>query len=341
MARPLLIPHRENATIEELKQVSRVGTNETVTRCTAIQMLLAGADRKLVCNALLVTNRALRKWINRFNQCGVDGLIVKKRPGRMAIINNEQAPELAELIDQPQQAQRSFWTAKAFHGYISDQYQIQCSYETVVRFFHKQGYALKTPQPWPDKQDEQVREAFLQKLEQLFNRADVDIWFADESGFEGDPRPRKRWDKKGRKTRVTRNGGHLRMNVIGMVCPRSGEFFAIEASHSDSATYQAFLDEADKRISFQRTTNILIMDNASWHKRKSTNWHNWQPMYLPPYSPDLNPIERIWLKMKARWFNNHVCKNEEKLLERLDQAILDVIDNPEKTQQTTAIGTLF
>jgi len=34
-------------------------------------------------------------------------------------------------------------------------------------------------------------------------------------------------------------------------------------------------------------------------------------------------------------------KNEEKLLERLDQAILDVIDNPEKTQQTTAIGTLF
>ncbi len=37
----------------------------------------------------------------------------------------------------------------------------------------------------------------------------------------------------------------------------------------------------------------------------------------------------------------HVCKNEEKLLERLDQAILGVIDNPEKTQQTTAIGTLF
>jgi hypothetical protein len=36
-----------------------------------------------------------------------------------------------------------------------------------------------------------------------------------------------------------------------------------------------------------------------------------------------------------------VCKNEEKLLERLDQAILDVIDNPEKTQQPTAIGTLL
>lgn len=341
MARPLLIPNPENATIEELKQVSRVGSSETANRCTAIQMLLSGADRALVCQALIVTNRALRKWINRFNESGVDGLIVKKRPGRMSIINGQQAVEVANLIDQPQQAERTFWTVKAFHGYISEAYQIECSYETVVRFFHKQGYALKTPQPWPDKQDEQLREVFLQELNQLLEQPGVDVWFADESGFEGDPRPRKRWDKKGRKTRVTKNGGHLRMNVIGMVCPRTGQFFAIEASHSDSVTYQAFLDEADKTVTFQRTTNVLIMDNASWHRRKSTQWHGWSPKYLPPYSPDLNPIERIWLTMKARWFNNYVSKNEEQLLERLDQAILDVINNPKQTQKTAAIGTLF
>jgi len=341
MARALLIPNSENATIEELKQVSRVGSTETAMRCTAIQMLLAGADRDLVCSSLLVTNRALRKWINSFNGSGVDGLIVKKRPGRMTIIKDQQALELSDLIDQPQQADRTFWTARAFHGYISKQYQVECSYETVVRFFHRQGFALKTPQPWSDKQDQQLREAFLVELEQLYNQPDVDVWFADESGFEGDPRPRKRWDKKGRKTRVTKNGGHLRMNVIGMVCPRTGQFFAIEASHSDSVTYQAFLDEASKTISFQRATNVLIMDNASWHRRKTADWHGWQPKYLPPYSPDLNPIERIWLKMKARWFNNHVCKNEEELIDRLDQAIWDVIYNPNGTKKTTAIGTLF
>ena len=63
MAQPLLIAHPQNATIEELKQVSRLGSNETATRCSAIQMLLAGADRQLVCNALLVTNRALRNGL--------------------------------------------------------------------------------------------------------------------------------------------------------------------------------------------------------------------------------------------------------------------------------------
>ncbi len=83
------------------------------------------------------------------------------------------------------------------------------------------------------------------------------------------------------------------------------------------------------------------MDNATWHCREATNCHRWQPKYLPPYSPDLNPIEPIWLMMKARWFNNDVCKNEEKLLERLDQAILDVINNPKKIQKTACIGTLL
>ncbi len=62
MARPLLMAHPENATIEELKQVSRVGSNETATRCNTIQMLLAGVDRELV-NALLVTKRAHKEHL--------------------------------------------------------------------------------------------------------------------------------------------------------------------------------------------------------------------------------------------------------------------------------------
>jgi hypothetical protein len=56
--------------------------------------------------------------------------------------------------------------------------------------------------------------------------------------------------------------------------------------------------------SFQRITHILIMDNATWHRRKATHWHRCQPKYLPPYSLDLNPIERILHTIKARWFNN-------------------------------------
>ena len=197
-----------------------------------------------------------------------------------------------ELIEEPEQAERTFWTAKAFHGYISERYRLELSYSTVIRFFHNQGYKLKVPQPWPDRQDEEARKVF-------------------------------------------------KMNVIGAVCPRTGQFFAIEASHSDSLTFQAFLDEANKTVKTSRKRNILILDNASWHKLKSLKWGLFEPMYLPPYSPDLNPIERIWLVMKASYFNHYVCKTVDQLMDRLDQAILDIINNPNTTKSTAAIGNLF
>ena len=105
---------------------------------------------------------------------------------------------------------------------------------------------------------------------------------------------------KGNKTRVTKNGDPVRMNAIGLVCPRDGQFFAIEASHVDSDRFQAFLDEANKCVADTRKINVFILDNASWHKKKTLDWGVFEPMFLPPYSPDLNPIERIWLVMKAK-----------------------------------------
>ena len=216
----------------------------------------------------MVDDRSVRNWINAFNDKGVDGLIVNKRPGRTAILKGTDAARFEGLIAHPEKADREFWTAKAFHGYISETYAVECGYQTVVRFFHKQGYALRVPQPFPDRQDEQLRHKFIKELEALYNNCDIDIWFQDESGFEGNPRPRRRCDKKGSKSTVVKNGDHLSMNVMGMVCPRTGEFFALETSHSNADTFQAFLDEASESISFSHKRNILIMDNTSWHKKR-------------------------------------------------------------------------
>lgn len=72
------------------------------------------------------------------------------------------------------------------------------------------------------------------------------------------------------------------MNVVGMVCPMTGEFFVIEASHVDSDLFQAFLDQENKNIVPQRKHSILILGNATWHKKRSLNWHNFEPKYLLP-----------------------------------------------------------
>lgn len=61
----------------------------------------------------------------------------------------------------------------------------------------------------------------------------------------------------------------------------------------------------------------LIADNSSWHKVKRLNWHHFTPKYLPPYSPDLNPIECLWLELKAGFFADFIAKTYEDLITQL------------------------
>ena len=304
-----------------------------------IIMLLVGSTREQVMKTVELTDDAIRKIIRAFNLYGVDGLIARKRPGRAPLISGEQKEEIFEDFEEPGRAQRTFWTATAFHGHIAQKYQVECSYETVRRLLHEKGYVLKVPQPWPDRQDEEAREKFRETLRELAKDPETELWYGDETGVEGEPKPRRSWAMKGSRPKVVHNGDHVRLNILGTVCPRTGEFFAMEASHCDSDVFQVFLDEAAESITPTRKRNVLILDNASWHKRKRLNWHFFEPVYLPPYSPDFNPIERIWLIMKADHFTNIHCRNKAALIERADRALCELMDNPTKVASAaTPIG---
>ena len=339
MAQRYLVPNAENASLSDLRFAQRAGSRETNQRCLVIIMLLTGSTREQVMKVFDISESAVKKIISAFNVYGIDGLIARKRTGRKPIISEAQKEEIIEEFEEPGRAQRTFWTASAFHGYISAKYSIECSYQTVLRLLHEKGYVLKVPKPWPDRQDDRLREELLIKLRALAEDQDVELWYGDETGIDGEPKPRRGWAIKGSRPTVVHNGDHIRLTILGCVCPRSGDFFAIEASHCDTDVFQVFLDEASESIIPTRKRNILILDNASWHKRKSLNWHFFEPFYLPPYSPDFNPIERIWLIMKAEHFANIHCKNRAALIERADHALLDLMDNPRKVASAaTPIG---
>ena len=335
MARALITPNPENASLADLQSAMRAGNRETHRRCMVVIMLLTGSPREQVIRALDLSESAIKNIIRAFNSYGVDGVIAKRKTGRRHLLAPEQETEILEEFEQPGRANRTFWTATAFHGYIAEKLRIECSYDTVWRLLREKGFRLKVPQPWPDRQDEEVREAFRMQLAALADDDEVELWYCDETGIDGEPRPRRAWAKKGSNPRTVHNGDHVRLSILGTVCPRTGEFFAIEASHCDTDVFQAFLDEAARSIRPSRHRNILILDNASWHKRKSLDWHFFEPLYLPPYSPDFNPIERLWLVMKAEHFCNIHCRDRQALIQRADFALRSLIAQPEKVASAT------
>ena len=81
------------------------------------------------------------------------------------------------------------------------------------------------------------------------------------------------------------------------------------------------------------------MDNASWHKVKRLNWHHFTPKYLPPYSPDLNPIERLWLRLKAEFLADLIAKDTEALITRLIKALRHFLNSPQTTACLCSLKT--
>jgi transposase len=340
MARKPLIPNPENASLEELETAAKCAPSQQAhNRYRAIIALVLGVERVVVAKMFGVSDRAVRRWVLAYNEQGIDGLIDEPKSGRPRKIPSDKVEQCRTLLEHPEKADQVHWTGVKFHGYLREKLEMDVGYSTVIRFLHELKYRLKVPQPWPDRQDEAARRAFLERLRGLIDDPEVEIWFGDECGIEGDPRPRRRWVQRGQKARVTKNGDHIRMNVTGIVCPRTGEVYALEFSHTDTEVFQCFLDEANKDLTFERKRQVLIVDNASWHKRQTLRWGRFEPLYLPPYSPDLNPIERLWLILKAEWFSDFIAKTRDALCDRLDQALRWIIQRKDGNQRTCAIRT--
>jgi transposase len=336
-------PNGDNTTASELKTAMECARRKReYIRLAVVRSLLLGIERKIVAEQFAVSIRAIQLWVTCFNERGVDGLLHRSAGGRPRKIHIEEVRDsLSPVLEDPSLADEVFWTGKKLHGYLEEKLKVEVGYSSVIRYLHELGYVLKFPRPWaqgPTK-DEEERARFKREIEALRNRSDVEIWFGDECGVEGDPRPRQRWAIKGSTPKVAYFGSHLRRSVIGAVCPESGEFFSLVINYCDTEFFQVFLNEMAKTVPKKKDIEqYLVLDNATWHKAKTLNWHHFRPLYLPTYSPDLNPIERLWARLKADFFADFVTRDPHALMGRICDALRSFIEQPEKVASICAIA---
>jgi hypothetical protein len=154
---------------------------------------------------------------------------------------------------------------------------------------------------------------------------------------EGDPRPRRRWSARGSRPRVPYLGDHLRANVLGAVCPATGQSFAMIFDGVDTDVFECYLDYLAEAIPPDPgKRRLLILDNASWHKAARLQWHHFECRFLPGYSPDFNPIERLWLRLKADYFSDFIARTPDELTQRLCPALNAFMDDPQKVASQCA-----
>lgn len=306
-------------------------------RFNALHLLYLGAGIEVVLKNARISARTLRLWIQLFNHCGIDGLIARPPMGRPRKLSSEQFQEkVVRVLENPSMGGHRHWTAVKLHGYLRKELQLDLSYSSVLRYLHQHHYKRLFPQPVPQAPDSEQwkakRKAYQQHIETLIKEPGNRIWFCDESGFEGDPRPRQRWAKKGSRPTVGYHGGHLRRSVVGAVAPDTGQITALVVSHCNTEVFQAFLDTFAAENPPDSYKHYMVLDNASWHKSASINWHHITALFLPPYSPDFNPIERLWLEIKRNHLADFITNDSEALTQEISKAILALMNDQHTTQ---------
>ena len=99
--------------------------------------------------------------------------------------------------------------------------------------------------------------------------------------------------------------------LFGAVSPIDGKSFFLQMPHCNAANFQIFLDDFATQESEELI--VIIADNGAFHKAKSLKIpENIIIIFLPPYSPELNPAEKIWAKFK-RDFTNRLFKTLDDL----------------------------
>jgi transposase len=132
--------------------------------------------------------------------------------------------------------------------------------------------------------------------------------------------------------------------LYGAIDPTTGDSFFLELPWLNTSAFQLWLDHFAQ--AFPQSFNVLILDNGAFHKTKALRWpSNVTPIFLPPYSPELNPMERLWRDLKDQLAAcavktlNELSEIIGHLLQRYSQAALRSLTSYAYFMQAVAAGT--
>ena len=150
--------------------------------------------------------------------------------------------------------------------------------------------------------------------------------FQDEGGFGRINKPKYCWCYPGLRPDVPCH--HIReyRYAYGAVEPLTGESFFLIMPYCNTICMNAFLRELSK--AYPNDLIILACDGAAWHKAKALEIpQNIQLVFLPPATPEMNPIEQIWEEIREKGFRNEIFQTLEKVINRLCDTICSLSYN--------------
>ena len=325
--RDALRAHRENAPHKLMRRMVE-----------AILMLSRGASRRFVAEFVGRSVGTVGRWVGKWRRSGLDSIRTGHAGNRNACLLTGEQEEVLEALSRPPSEQGldvEFWSVPDLAGWIHGRFDVRRASDTYYRcLLHMAGVSFHLPEsvdrrrapeeeiearmakirdeiagitgkkPDGKEEDRGRRETGKRADDEGKGREDVIVVFADEVGIEHEAVLRRAWYAKNTKVKLRVDRERKSQKYIGFLHESDGSVDLMRLERGNTENIVKALIELT--LKYPGKEIVVVWDNASHHNSKELNLkleevenlRRVQLIYLPPYSPDKNPIEHVWNEAK-------------------------------------------
>jgi transposase len=282
---------------------------------------------------------SIARWFVKHKKHGVKILKRTYAPGAELVLENHILKWLWKALQKPATEwgfSTPLWTGTFVRILLHKQKNIILDRTTIWRYLCRMGLSYQTPKQRYEQQDKRLVKKWIEnewpRIQNWKKENRAILYFEDESGISLSPVIGKTWAPKGQTPiiRVTgKRGGILALSAIS---PSGHMRFRLEKRKINASVFIEFLEQIRKSHPNRKVG--VIMDQAPVHISKKVaeykeSHKNFEIFYIPPYSPELNPDEKVWRHLKHVSLKNYNVQDKKQLTKLVLNALRKIQKSPQ------------
>jgi transposase len=300
------LTNTERQQLRQLQRQRQRRDDEGYVKVTVLLMLDAGRGAATVAQDLGLDDGTVYRYAESFARLGLEKYLQHEQQGYWGLLTSAQLAGLCREL------RRTLYTdCRALQAWVAQAYGVRYSVSGLTDLLHRLGFVYKLTTPVPCEADAERQATFLaHTLVPLLQEAEAGqavVYFADAAHPTHNTRCTRAWTEKGVARPLPTVSGRERVNLnaaLNAHCPTQIHMQESQRVNAQSTRHlyeQLLAAHPDGRPLY------VICDNARYYKNQElTAWLQGKPIrqvFLPPYSPNLNLIERLWKFLRQKIIN--------------------------------------
>lgn len=277
-------------------------------RIRIILLLDQGKTYASIAEYLFLDESTIANYRRRYKEGGLEDLLNDDHKGSASRLCLDDQMKLMLHLQE-----NIYLNVNSILSYVSRRFGVQYKLSGLTHLLHRMGFSYKKPKSIPGKAKIEEQRAFIALYEEL--KPQGKIYFGDAVHPMHNPVLGYGWIQKGVEVEIPSNAGRDRINVVGALCLDGLDVItrSFDTVNAQAMT-QILVAIREKNPGVKNL--YYILDNARYNRSKQLKAKaeelGIQLVYLPPYSPNLNPIERLWKFFKKMVMYNSYYKEFSK-----------------------------